>query len=155
MKINSFTHFFQFDHLGMVVVASLAAFLAGCASVPQADQAVASFSVTAAKVCAVVQPTIASVQAQATLLSPPLSVDDQAKLVHAGQAANLFCGTTTTATSATAQGMLNATIPVISAIIANSSLNASSRNALLLSLAGVQTAANILIAQAQPAPAAQ
>lgn len=142
-------------------IAALAAFfvpiilLAGCASVPQADQAVASFSVTAAKVCAVVQPTIASVQAQATLLSPPLSADDQARLTQAGQAASLFCGATATATSATAQGMLNATIPVISGIIANSSLNASSRNAFLLSLAGVQTAANILIAQAQPTPAAQ
>lgn len=142
-------------------IAALAAFfvpiilLAGCASVPQADQAAASFSTTAAKVCAVVQPTIASVQAQATLLSPPLSEDDQARLAKAGQAANLFCGATATATSATAQGMLNATIPVISGIIANSSLNASSRNAFLLSLAGVQTAANILIAQAQPAPAAQ
>ena len=130
-------------------------FLAGCASVPQADHAAASFSATAAKVCAVVQPTIASVQAQATLLSPPLSEDDQAKLAQAGQAANLFCGATATATSATAQGMLNATIPVISGIIANSSLNASSRNAFLLSLAGVQTAANILIAQSQPAPTAK
>lgn len=137
--------------------AALAAFfvpavllLAGCASMQGADQAAASFSATAGKVCAVVQPTIASVQAQATLLSPPLSEDDQAKLAHAGQAANLFCGATATATSATAQGMLNATIPVISGIIANSSLNASSRNAFLLSLAGVQTAANILIAQAVP-----
>lgn len=100
------------------------------------------------------QPTISSVQAQATLLSPPLSTDDQARLTQAGQAANLFCGATATATSATAQGMLNATIPVISGIIANSSLNASSRNAFLLPLVGVQTAANILIAQAQPAGAA-
>lgn len=142
-------------------IAALAAFfvpiifLAGCASTQSADHAVASFSATAGKVCAVVQPTIASVQAQATLLSPPLSEDDQAKLAQAGQAANLFCGATATATSATAQGMLNATIPVISGIIANSSLNASSRNAFLLSLAGVQTAANILIAQSQPAPTAK
>lgn len=122
--------------------------LAGCATTT-ADQTVASFSATAGRVCAVVQPTIASVQAQATLLTPPLSADDQAKLAQAGQAANLFCGATASATRATAQGMLNATIPVLSGIIANSSLNASSRNALLLSLAGVQTAANILIAQAQ------
>lgn len=138
----------------LAAIFSSAAFLAGCASVSQADHAAASFSSTAAKVCAVVQPTIASVQAQATLLSPPLSADDQAKLTQASAAVGKFCGATATATSATAQGMLNATIPVISGIIANSSLSASSRNALLLSLAGVQTAANILIAQAQPAGAA-
>lgn len=142
-------------------IAALAAFvvpilfLAGCASVTPANQTAASFSATATKVCAVVQPTIASVQAQATLLSPPLSASDQTRLAQAGEAANVFCGATATATSATAQGMLNATIPVLSGIIANSSLNASSRNALLLSLAGVSTAANILIAQAAPAPAAQ
>ncbi|MGS1116040.1 hypothetical protein [Castellaniella sp. UC4442_H9] len=136
-------------------IAALAAFfvpvifLAGCASMQGPDHAAASFSATAAKVCAVVQPTIASVQAQATLLSPPLSADDQAKLTGASAAVGTFCGTTATATSATAQGMLNATIPVVSGIIANSSLSASSRNAFLLSLAGVQTAANILIAQAE------
>ena len=142
-------------------IAAIAAFfsslllLAGCASTQQPNQPGVSFSATAGKICVVVQPTVASVNAEAALLSPPLSADDQAKLAKVSATVDLFCSTTASATGTTAQGMLNATIPVLSSIVANSSLNASSRNALLLSLVGVQTAANVLIAQAQPVTAAK
>lgn len=139
----------------LAAIFSSAAFLAGCASVPQADQAAASFSATAAKVCAVVQPAFASVQAEAGLLNPPLDAGQQAELAKASGIVQAFCATTSTATSATAQGMVNAAFPVVMGIVAHSNLNDSSRNALLLSLVGVQTAANVLIAQSQPAPTAK
>lgn len=141
--------------------AALAAFfsslllLTGCASTQGAHQAAQSFSATATRICAVVQPTLASVTAEAGLLNPPLTADQQAQLAKATTVADTFCATTAAATGATAQGMLNATIPVVMGIVANSSLNASSKNALLLSLVGVQTAANVLIAQAQLATTAK
>lgn len=141
-------------------LAALAAFfssvilLAGCASTQGVDQTAQSFSATASRICAVVQPTLSSVTAEAGVLNPPLAQADQDKLARATTVAATFCSTTTAATSQSAQGMLNTVFPVVMGIVANSSLNASSRNALLLSLVGVQTAANVLIAQAQPTPAA-
>lgn len=127
--------------------------LAGCAT-QNANQTAQSFSATATRICAVVQPTLASVTAEAGLLNPPLTADQQAQLAKATTVADSFCATTTVATGETAQGMMNNVFPVVMGIVANSSLNASSRNALLLSLVGVQTAANVLIAQTQPAPVA-
>ena len=128
--------------------------LTGCAT-QNANQTAQSFSATATRICAVVQPTLASVTAEAGLLNPPLTADQQGQLAKATTVADTFCATTTAATGATAQGMLNATIPVVMGIVANSSLDPSSRNALLLSLVGVQTAANVLISQAQPVTAAK
>lgn len=144
----------------IIKTAVLAAFfsslliLTGCAT-QNANQTAQSFSATATRICAVVQPTLASVTAEAGLLNPPLTQADQDKLTQASDVATTFCNATATASSATAQGMLNATIPAVMQVVANSSLNASSRNALLLSLVGVQTAANVLIAQAQPVTAAK
>jgi hypothetical protein len=144
-----------------IKIAALAAFfsslllLTGCASTQGADQAAQSFSATAARICAVVQPTLASVTAEAGLLNPPLAQADQDKLSQASNAATTFCNATATASSATAQGMLNSTIPAVMQVVANSSQNASSRNALLLSLVGVQTAANVLLSQAQAATPVQ
>ena len=138
----------------LVAFFSSVVLLAGCASTQGADHAAASFSATAGKICAVVQPTFASVNAEASLLSPPLDAGQQANLAKASGVVDTFCSTSTAATSQSAQGMLNTVFPVVMGIVANSSLNASSRNALLLSLVGVQTAANVLIAQTQSAPVA-
>lgn len=140
-------------------ITALAAFfssvilLAGCAT-QNANQATVNFSATATRICAVVQPTVASINAEAKILQPPLDLNQQEALQKATAASDTFCSTVTNATSQSAQGMLNNVFPVVMGIVANSSLNASSRNALLLSLVGVQTAANVLIAQAQPAPTA-
>lgn len=132
--------------------------LAGCASVPQANQAAASFSATATRICNVVQPTLLSVSSQALLLTPPLSASDQATLERINDAAKTFCSATATATPQTAQGLINQAFPALSTVIANSTaLPSGTRNSLLLSLAGVQTAANILLVQsgANLAPVSQ
>lgn len=129
--------------------------LAGCAAVGSINTGPASFSTTATRICAVVQPALLSVNAEAKMLQPPLSLDQQTALQKATTASDTFCAATTSATTQTAQGMMNNVFPVVMGVIANSSLDDKSRNALLLSLVGVQTAANVLLAQNQPAAPAQ
>lgn len=132
--------------------AALAAFfscfliLSGCAT-QGADQTTQSFQTAATKICAVVQPTLASVASEAALLNPPLSASGSAKLTQAQTVATTFCNTTTVATAATAQGMMNNVFPVVMGVVANSSLDDKTRSALLLSLVGVQTAANVILSQ--------
>lgn len=142
--------------LSLLAASSLV--LAGCATVPPGQTGigavnaqVASFSVTAGRVCTVVQPTLASVTMEASLLDPPLDAPSQAKLKKITDDTNLFCNLTASATSQTAVGLINETFPILMGIIAKSNLPAAQRNAYLLSLAGVNTAAMLLITSyAQP-----
>lgn len=124
--------------------------LAGCAATGGASN-VATFPQTAQRVCTVIQPTFVSIHAELPLLTPPLPDAQQAAIGNANDAVTAFCAATATATAPSAQAMLNATIPVVLNAISTADINPQTRNAMILSLVGVQTAANVLIAQAQPA----
>lgn len=138
-------------HAALAAFSSSLLLLAGCATPPSTqgvDAAAATFSGTATRVCAVVQPAIAAVQTQASLLDPPLGIADQQKLNDAAGALTTFCAATTTATAATAQGLMNNLFPVVLNVIAGSHMDDKTRNTVILSLIAVQTAANVVLAQA-------
>lgn len=127
--------------------------LAGCASTQTGTTTtitpvtVQSFTDTATKLCAVVQPTVSNMQLEATLFDPPLSADQQAQLNQVQDNVNTFCGTVASVTTKDAQGLIDATFPVLMNTIADSSLKSTDRNTILLSLVGVKTAADILLSQ--------
>lgn len=124
-----------------------ASLLAGCAT----QQSAATFPATAQRVCSVIQPTFVSIHAELPLLTPPLPDTQQQAIAKANDAVTAFCAATATATAPSAQAMLNATVPVVLNAISTANIDPQARNAMILSLVGVQTAANVLIAQAQPA----
>lgn len=141
-------------HMKLAAVGLCGLLLAGCAATNQTGTTttitpvtVQSFTDTATKLCAVVQPTVSNMQLEATLFDPPLTTNQQAQLNQVQDNVNTFCGAVASVTTQDAQGLIDATFPVLMNTIADSSLKPSDRNAVLLSLVGVKTAADILLSQ--------
>lgn len=130
----------------ILLISLLTLFLSACATAPQGANVVLSATQVQQKVCSIAQPVALSVTSDAKVLNPPLSQSQQEKLDKANSAVNGFCSLKVASTQ-DAQDAINNAVPLLIDVVANSSLNDSTRSAVLLSIVGAQTAINVIISQ--------